>query len=287
MEATPVWALAASLGEGPLWAEDTRHLWFTDIEGRALQRFDPATGRGERFPVDGRPGFIVRASDGGFVVGIERALRRWDGEVLGKLLGEVPEVPGIRLNDATVDARGRLWFGSMDAACVAPTGAVHLYDGGLIRTVGGRCAITNGPAVTRDGRTMYHVDTAAGRIVAFDIASRDMLENGRVFAVIDPVEGAPDGVTLDVEDCLWVALWGGWGVRRYDPLGVPMQTVRVPCAQATKIAFGGEDLRTAYVTTARTGLSEADLMRQPLAGGVFAFPAPAPGLPANRLIVGR
>lgn len=283
IKAAPVWTLKALLGEGPLWAEDARQLWFTDIEGRALQRFDPAVGVGERFAVDGRPGFIVRVANGGFVVGIERALRSWDGQHLGDVLAEVPDVAGIRLNDATVDPRGRLWFGSMDAACATPTGAVHLYDSVSLRTVGGRCAITNGPAVKRDGRTLYHVDTAAGRIEAFEIGARDTLEDGRTFAIIDPADGVPDGVTLDAEDCLWVALWGGWAVRRYDPDGRPMLTVRVPASQVTKIAFGGDDLRTAYVTTARIGLSETNLAEQPLAGGLFAFPAPAPGLRANRL----
>lgn len=108
MEAKLIWPVVALLDEGPIWAEDTRHLWFTDIESRALQRFDPATGMGERFPVDGHPGFIVRATDGGFIVGIERALWRWDNRRLGATLAEVPDVPGIRLNDATVDAGGRL-----------------------------------------------------------------------------------------------------------------------------------------------------------------------------------
>ena len=147
-----------------------------------------------------------------------------------------------------------------------------------MRPVGGHCPITNGPAVSPDGGTLYHVDTLGGSIQAFDIRSRDTLKDGRVFAAIDPADGTPDGVTVDSEGCIWVALWGGWALRRYAADGNLLATVPIPCAQVTKLAFGGEDLRTAYVTTARTGLSETDLCEQPLAGALFAFEAPAPGL---------
>lgn len=284
MQAEPVWPLGAQLGEGPLWADDEAALWFTDIEGRTVHRFHPASGARASFAVDGRPGFIVLAGEG-YVVGIERQLRRFDGARLGAVVADVPAATATRLNDATVDAHGGLWFGSMDIGCAALTGAVHRFDGvAPVRTVGGRCAIPNGPAVSADGRTLYHVDTLAGTIHAFDIAVRDELMDGRVFAAIDPADGVPDGVVLDAEGCLWVALWGGWGVRRYDPDGALMLVVPVPCAQVTKLAFGGADLRTAYVTTARTGLDAAASAAQPLAGALFAFEASAPGLAAHRMV---
>ena len=285
MEAEPVWTLGAALGEGPLWDDGAAALWFTDIEGRTLNRFDPASGAGTTIAAGGRPGFIVHAADGGFIVGMERALHRFDGAAMGGVVADVPARAGTRLNDGAVDPDGRLWFGSMDVDCAAATGAVHRFGGGPdpVVTVGGECAITNGPAIAADGRTLYHVDTLAGRIIAFDIARRDTLVDGRVFAAIDPADGAPDGVVIDAEGCLWVALWGGWAVRRYDPDGALMGTVRVPCAQPTKIAFGGPGLMTAYVTSARTGLDAHALARQPLAGALFAFAAPAPGLPPHRL----
>lgn len=284
MQAELVWPIGAMLGEGPLWAEDEGALYFTDIEGRSIHRFHPATGERQSWPVEGRPGFIVRDTAGQCLVGIEKSVRRFrDGE-LGPAVATVDTPDGTRLNDATVGPDGRLWFGSMDAACSEPVGQVHVLDHPAPpRSVGGHCAITNGPAVSADNRTLYHVDTKARLIWAFDIAARDQLEDGRLHIEIETDAGAPDGVVLDSENCLWVALWGGWGVRRYDPDGQLMQFVPLPASQITKVAFGGPDFRTSYVTSARQQLSPAQLAAEPDAGGLFAFEAPAPGLPANRL----
>lgn len=274
------WPLGAALGEGPVWRADQGALWFVDIEGRRLHRHVPATGACDGIAMHGRPSFVVPAAGGGMVVGMELQLVHVDDAGAPRaVLAEVGGDRHCRTNDATVDPRGRLWFGTMDDAQRAPTGQVHVYDGARVRAAGGHCAITNGPAVSPDGGTLYHVDTLGGTVTAFDIRDRDVLADGRPFARIDPADGTPDGVTVDAEGCVWVALWGGWQVRRYSPDGALLARVAFPCAQVTKIAFGGADLRTAYVTTARTGLSETALRDQPLAGALFAFDAPAPGLP--------
>lgn len=287
-----IWPLGAQLGEGPLWAEDDRALWFTDIEGRSVHRLamgtdglpDPADDARQSWRVEGRPGFVVRDERGGILVGAERQVRRFADGALGAVVVEVDTPPGTRLNDATVGPDGRLWFGSMDETGREAKGQVHLFHGAAPASdAGAHAAITNGPAVSADGRTLYHVDTRERRIWAFPIEGRDRLADGRLFAEIERGAGTPDGVVLDAEGCLWVALWGGWGVRRYDEHGRIMQFVRLPVAQVTKIAFGGPDLRTAYATSARTGLDSAALAAEPDAGGLFAFEAPAPGLPANRL----
>jgi sugar lactone lactonase YvrE len=152
--------------------------------------------------------------------------------------------------------------------------------------VGGHCAITNGPAVSPDGGTLYHVDTLGGIVWAFDIATRDRLEGGREFLRFDASRETPDGVTVDSEGCVWVAVWGGWCVRRYSARGALLLEVALPCAQVTKVAFGGDGLRTAYVTTARTGLDDDALRAQPLAGALFEFDAPAPGLPLPAVRLG-
>ena len=125
------------------------------------------------------------------------------------------------------------------------------------------------------------MDTLAGLVWAFDISTRDTLDDGHIFARINPADGFPDGVTIDSEGCLWVALWGGWAVRRYSPAGELLASIAMPCSQVTKIAFGGSDLRTAFVTSARIGLSADELLQQPDAGGLFTFRAPASGLPSN------
>lgn len=275
-----VWPLAAALGEGPVWLGSGQTLWFADIKGRALHQYIPGTGERHSYPLPGQPSFIVPASDGSMLIGMGLGLYRVQDGILGEQIAGVAGAAHDRTNDATVDSRGRLWFGTMDSAESAPTGAVHLYDGQSVRSVGGACTITNGPAISPDGRTLYHVDTLAGKIWRFDISVRDELTDGQLFAAIDPEHGNPDGVTVDSEGCVWVGLWGGWCVRRYTPDGRLLASISLPCANVTKIAFGGADLRTAYVTTARVGLSADQLALQPLAGALFAFEAPVAGLPA-------
>jgi D-xylonolactonase len=274
-----VWPLAAELGEGPVWLEHEQALWFVDIKGRALHRYHPGTGMQDSYPMPGQPSFVVPASDGAMVIGMGLGLYRVHAGILGDQIATIEGAAHDRANDATVDSKGRIWFGTMDSGETSPTGAVHVYDGHSVRTVGGVCTITNGPAISPDGRMLYHVDTLAGKIWRFDISARDELFDGQLFAAIDPEDGNPDGVTVDAEGCLWVGLWGGWCVRRYAPDGQLLASVSLPCANVTKIAFGGADLRTAYVSTARVGLSAEALLQQPLAGALFAFEAPVAGLP--------
>ena len=275
-EAACVWPLGAALGEGPAWIDGA--LWFVDIKGASLHRFDPETGEQGSFAFDGAPSFIVPAAAGGFVVGSKDRLFAFSPREGQREIARIPVGPTDRTNDATVDDRGRLWFGTMDDREAEPTGAVHVYDG-AVRRVGGECVITNGPSISPCGRFLYHVDTLGRTIWRFDMSSGETLRDGERFVVFDESEGNPDGVSVDSEGCLWVALWGGWSARRYDATGAWVATVALPCAQVTKVAFGGPDLRTAYVTTARIGLSDEDLAGQPLAGGLFAFEAPAPGRP--------
>lgn len=280
-----VWPLAAELGEGPVWLESEQALWFTDIKGRHLHRFIPSTGVQQSYAMPGQPSFIVPANDGSMVIGMGLALYRTHAGILGDQIAVIDGEAHDRTNDATVDSKGRIWFGTMDSEETSPTGAVHLYDGGTLQTVGGVCTITNGPAISPDGNTLYHVDTMAGLIWRFDISKNNELTDGQIFASIDPNQGHPDGVTVDSEGCLWVALWGGWSVRRYAPDGHLLTSIRLPCSNITKIAFGGVDLRTAYVTSARVGLSDEQLAQQPQAGALFAFEAPSAGLPCHEVVL--
>lgn len=278
LETRLIWPVEAQLGEGPIWIYGEPALWFVDIKSGNLHRFDPATGARRTCHVGGQPSFVVPRAGGGLLVGSGNALFPFDGETLGTPIATIDMPAHNRTNDATVDPSGRLWFGTMDDEETRASGAVHLFDGRGLHAVGGDCTITNGPAVSPDGHHLYHVDTLAGTIWRFDIRDDTTLSDGSVFATIAKEDGSPDGVTIDSEGCLWVALWGGWQVRRYASDGSLLATVALPCANVTKIALGGPDLRTAYVTTARVGLSDVDLAAQPLAGGLFAFDAPAPGI---------
>lgn len=281
-EPRSVWNVAAELGEGPVWVRRDRALWFTDIKKRKIHRFDPASGERRTWVAPEQAGFVLPAAGGGFVAGLMSGLHRFD-ESTGRftLIAKVePDRPSNRLNDGVVDPAGRLWFGTMDNGETAATGAFYRFERGLVAPTGLEgMAITNGPALSPDGRILYFVDTRQGTIDAADVAEDGTLGPSRPFARIDPAEGYPDGPTVDSEGCVWIGLYAGWEARRYSPAGELVDRVRFPVANITKIAFGGADLRTVYVTTARQLLSTSEIERQPQAGDLFEFRVDVPGLP--------
>jgi sugar lactone lactonase YvrE len=276
-----VWDLAAELGEGPVWVERDRALWFVDIKKQHIHRLDPATGEKQSWDAPEQVGFALPAQGGGFVAGLQSGLYRFDPEAGAfALIVEVePELPGNRLNDGVVDPAGRLWFGTMDNGEKAKSGAFYCFDRGkLTRTALDNIAITNGPAVSPDGRLLYVVDTLKGTIGVADLGDDGALGPVRPFVRIDPREGHPDGPTIDSEGCVWISLYAGWEARRYAPSGALVDTVRFPVANITKIAFGGDDLRTAFATTARQMLSAEAIAAQPQIGDVFSFQVDVPGV---------
>jgi len=276
------WDLAAELGEGPVWVERDKALWFVDIKKQKIHRYDPADGSKRSWNSPEQVGFILPAERGGFVAGLQSGLHHFD-EASGKfeLIVEVdPGKPTNRLNDGTVDPQGRLWFGTMDNDEKAKSGAFYCFaDRRLTRTPVDNIEITNGPAVSLDGRLLYYVDTLKGTIDCADIQDDGSLTSLRPFVRIDPAEGHPDGPTIDSEGCVWISLYAGWEARRYSPAGELLERVRFPVANITKIAFGGPDLRTAYATTARQMLSVETIAQQPQIGDLFQFGVDMPGVP--------
>lgn len=278
-----VWELGAELGEGPIWVDRDRALWFVDIKKQEIHRFDPANGARHSWTAPEQVGFVLPAERGGFVVGLQSGLHHFD-ETSGifSLIVEVDaDIPTNRLNDGVVDPQGRLWFGTMDNGERDKSGAFYCFaDGRLTRTHIDAIAITNGPAVSPDGQLLYVVDTLRGTIEVADIGRDGSLGERRRFVRIDPAGGHPDGPTIDSEGCLWISLYAGWEARRYSPAGELLERVRFPVANITKLAFGGDDLRTAYATTARQLLSAEVIAKQPRIGDLFAFRVAVPGLPS-------
>ena len=281
-----VWDVAAELGEGPVWVDGA--LWFTDIKRRKIHRYDPAGGGRRSWDAPEQVGFVLPAKGGGFVAGLMSGLHRFD-ETSGAFtpIAEIePERPGNRLNDGVVDPAGRLWFGTMDNGETEKTGAFYRFERGAVVATGLEgIAITNGPALSPDGRILYFVDTRAGTIDAADVAEDGRLGPPRPFVRIDPSDGFPDGPAVDSEGCIWIGLYAGWEAWRFSPAGERIGRVRFPVANITKLAFGGGDLRTAYATTARQLLSPEELERQPQAGDLFEFRVDVPGLPCPRIAV--
>jgi D-xylonolactonase len=280
MDVVSVLAVAAELGEGPVWHENA--VWFVDIKGKRIHRFDPADGTSRDWTAPDQVGWVLPAMNGGMIAGLKTGLHRFDPASGQFALLHAPEAaaPGNRLNDAATDAKGRLWFGSMDDGESQKTGRLYRCDAGACRDSGlPPVAITNGPAISGDAATLYHTDTLGRTIWRVAIEADGALAQPERHIVIEDGAGYPDGSVIDAEGCLWVALYGGWGVRRYDPAGRLMGQVSFPVANVTKIAFGGEGLTTAYATTARKGLDSAALEAQPLAGDLFAFDSGVAGLP--------
>jgi sugar lactone lactonase YvrE len=276
-----VWPVGAELGEGPMWSAAEQSLWVVDIKGHAIHRLCERTAERRTWRAPAPPGFIVPAGEGTYLCGLKTGLHRFDPEsgAFALIHAVEPQTPGNRLNDCCVDEAGFLWFGSMDDAEREPTGVLYQLcaEGCRRRDVG--YVVTNGPALSPDGRTLYHTDTLARVIYAFARAADGALSGKRVFARITREGACPDGPVVDAEGCLWTGLFGGWGLERYAPDGRLIETLSLPCANVTKAAFGGEDLRTLYITTAWKGLSVAERAAQPLAGALFKARVAVPGLP--------
>lgn len=279
---TPVWALEAELGEGPVWVESDQAVWFVDIKKQQVHRYDPASKDKRSWDAPEQVGFVLPAEGGGFVAGLQSGLYRFD-EHSGTfdLIVEVePDIPTNRLNDGVVDPAGRLWFGTMDNGERAKSGAFYCFhEDKLTRTQLAGIAITNGPAISPDGKLLYFVDTLKGTIGVADIRDDGRLDNPRPFTRIDPKQGYPDGPTIDSNGYVWISLYAGWEAQRFAPDGELVDRVRFPVANITKLAFGGERLRTAFATTARQLLPPENIAEQPLIGALFEFRVNVPGVP--------
>jgi sugar lactone lactonase YvrE len=274
-----IWPLGATLAEGPVWHPEDKALYFVDIKQHAIHRCAEDGGRRQSWTVPDEVGFALPMHGGGFVCGLPGRLERFSFETgaLATLHPLEAHLPGNRLNDGYVDRHGALWFGSMDNAEEAPSGALYRQAGGEApQHMDGGYVITNGPCVSPDGRTFYHTDTLEKTIYAFDLDEQGTLSNKRVFVRIEG-SGYPDGTAVDADGALWVGLFAGGRIERYAASGQLLDTVNMPCSNITKVTFGGEDLRTVFVTTARKGLSAEELSREPLAGGIFSFRVASPG----------
>jgi len=282
--ATSICDVAATLGEGPIWVARDSALWFVDIKAPCVYRFDPDSASLDSWEAPDQVGWVIPETGGGFLAGVRGGLHRFDPATGSfDLLAPVhAETPGNRLNDAARAPDGRVWFGTMDNAETAKSGHVyHWQDGTLTQTDVPPVAITNGPAISPDGRTLYTVDTLGKAIDAWTVGADGTLDDRRPFIVVGPDDGHPDGAICDSEGGVWVGFFGGWAARRYAPDGTCTDVVRFPVANITKIALGGADGRTAYATTAAKGLDAAALAEQPLAGNLFTFRVAVPGVPVE------
>jgi sugar lactone lactonase YvrE len=271
----------STLGEGPVWDARTSELLWVDITRGLVHRFDPASGADRAFDAGGFVGAVVPRSAGGYVLAVQDGFAVADEDGTMRLLAEVEAGrPETRMNDGACDSRGRFWAGTMNVDCVTCSGSLYRLDpdGGVNRLLED-VTISNGIGWSLDDRVLYFVDTPSGGVDAFDFEPETgAIAARRRLVTIEDGAGDPDGLTVDADGCLWVALWNGWAVRRYAPDGTHLGTVEVPAARVTKPAFGGDTLTDLYITTAAA--DEAD-PAQPHAGGIFHARPGVAGVPAN------
>lgn len=283
----------AQLGECPLWSVSEQALYWVDIDGHSIHRFDPATGVDNHWTMPCEPGCIAFAQRGGLVAALRDGIYRFlpaSGE-LRRIANAPYDATQMRFNDGRCDAEGRFWAGAIYEPRTLERASMYCLDSGVLREGWGPgqglgVKVSNGLAFSPDGRAVYQSDTPNHVVYRFDFdAATGHAANRRVFARVDDDRasadygGRPDGAAVDREGFYWSAQYEGARVLRLTPDGEACAVIRVPARRVTMVAFGGPALTTLYITTARQGANEAELADFPHSGGLFACEVEVAGPP--------
>lgn len=274
----------STLGEGPVWLADEGVYYWVDIMGKQIRFFNPQTGVERQIATPQWIGAAVPAGKGRLVCAMGNGLYMLDlaSESFQEIAVPESHLPGNRFNDGKCDPAGRFWAGTMSLTSEPGVGSLYCLErDGSVRRVLENISISNGLGWSPDNRWMYYIDTPTCEIWRFqyDLASGQISGKQTIVTVPDG-QGTPDGMAVDAEGMIWVALWGGYGVARYNPdTGEQLEFIRLPVSQVTSCCFGGEHLDELFITSANIGLSEEELKAQPLAGSCFRIKPGVSGLP--------
>jgi sugar lactone lactonase YvrE len=273
------------LGESPVWHPDQVALYWIDIAGRAVHRFCTDTQTHDTWPLPSEPGCIARAEGDGMIFAMRSGiaiLNTMDGS-LTPVLDAPYDTTRMRFNDGRCDAAGRLWAGTLYEPRDHAGGSLFCIERGTIRNAGNPVTVSNGVAFSIDNRTIYHADTTAHRILAYEFdVTTGAIGDSRLLQQFSTDKshhygGRPDGAAVDSENAYWCAMYEGGRILRLSPAGEILREITLPVRCPTMIAFGGPDLRTLFVTTARHNRSAAELQQYPLSGCVLTFEVDVPG----------
>lgn len=276
--------IQATLGEGPCW-HNNKLYWIDIIEGK-VHIHDPSDESNQVFEVGEMIGTIAPRKSGGMILSLPDSFAFFDdktGEV-DKFCPIEDHLPDNRFNDGKCSPEGRFWCGSMEHVEQVPKGKLYvLHEDHSFQVKREGVMVSNGMAWTEDGRTMYYTDSGTKRVDAYDYDPENgNISNMRTVIQLDEEGGFPDGLTIDKDGMIWLAQWGAWCVGQYDPSsGKLLQKIDVPAAHTSACTFGGENMDTLYITTARSRISEEELRgRQEKAGSLFSIKTDTCGLPA-------
>ncbi|MEV0494386.1 SMP-30/gluconolactonase/LRE family protein [Streptomyces atratus] len=263
----------AELGEGPTWDPVTGRLIWVDILSARVHTYDPVSGRRTVMATEQHVGAAKPRAGGGLVVNLRDGVGLYDPDGAFRWLVHDP-APGRRGNDAAVAPDGALWAGTMRYNDAETGGSLtRVAPDGTVAPVLPVVTCSNGTGWSPGGRLMYYIDTPTRRIDLFDFDGEHAV-NRRTFATVEEGAGFPDGLTVDAEGGVWVALWDGAALRRYTADGALDRTVELPVRRPTACAFGGADLRDLYISTARTGIDSP----HPLSGSLLVLPDAGQGM---------
>jgi len=278
----------ALVGECPRWSVAEQKLWWVDIDGCLLHRFDPATGLDEHWHLPSEPGCLAIHECGDVLLALREGVYRFNPVSAQLTLLARPDYdPGTtRFNDGRCDQAGRFWVGTLYEPRLAPQAQLYCFEAGQLNVRAGNVTVANGLAFSPDNRTLYWADSPAYRIDCFDFdLASGRISNRRLFHQFQHGAGRPDGAAVDRDGNYWIALYAGGAIVALRPDGSVLHRTPLPVLRPTMLSFGGAALNKLFITSARAGASEEELLQYPLSGGIFCMDVDVVGMAEPNIVV--